>query len=382
MTWATGVTPGTATGCGRGTTGEVRGRRGVRSRETGRMPTPDGVDRLLLAEAEAYAGRPTVVLDDTTGSLVDGLPDVTGWWSDSLLDERSVGAATGREASGWPDAGLLTGARLVVARLPKGLAALDELAAAVAAYAEPDVVLLAGGLVRHLSRGMNDVLGSHFDEVRASLGRFKARALVAGGPRPGSASAWPASEHHDDLDLTVVAHGGVFAGTGVDVGTRVLLDRLDRLPGDATSVVDLGSGNGVLAAAVARALPSARVRAVDVSAAAVRSTAATAAANGVGDRVEAVRVDGFAGVDEGSVDLVVCNPPFHRGTAVDRETAPRLFAGAAQALRPGGELWTVWNSHLPYLPILRNRVGSTQVVVQTPRFTVTRSTRSRHSIGV
>ena len=41
----------------------------------------------------------------------------------------------------------------------------------------------------------------------------------------------------------------------------------------------------------------------------------------------------------------------------------------------GGELWTVWNSHLPYLPMLRARVGSTSVVTQNPRFTVTRSRR-------
>ena len=340
------------------------------------MPGPDGVDRLLLTEAEEYAGRPTVVLDDATGALTAGLPDVTGFWCDSLVDERLVVAESGRPAGGWPDADLLAGARLVVARLPKSLAALDELAAAVAAYAEPDVVLLAGGLVRHLSRGMNDVLGERFGEVRGTLGRFKARALVASGPTGGEGSgAWPRSERHEDLGLTVLAHGGVFAGTGVDVGTRVLLGLLDRLPAGATEVVDLGSGNGVLAAAVAQALPSAHVRAVDVSSAAVRSTAATAEANGVAGQVDAVRADGFEDVPPGSLDLVVCNPPFHRGTAVDRETAPQLFAGAAQTLRPGGELWTVWNSHLPYLPVLRNRVGSTQVVVQTPRFTVTRSRR-------
>ena len=340
---------------------------------------PDGVDRLLLAEAEAYADRPTAVVDDVTGALVAGLADVRAYCSDSLVDERTVQAAAGGLApGGWLDPEVLRGARLVVARLPKSLAALDELAGAVAAYAEPDVVLLAGGLVRHLSRGMNDVLAEHFTSVRASLGRFKARALVAEGPRAasaGSVEAWPHEEHHADVDLTVRAYGGVFVGTGIDVGTRVLLGVLDRVPRDATDVVDLGSGNGVLAAAVARALPRARVHGYDVSAAAVRSTTATAEANGLSDRVDAVRADGLEGVEAGSLDLVVCNPPFHRGTALDRTTTPGLFAQAGRTLRPGGELWTVWNSHLPYLPMLRARVGSTSVVTQTPRFTVTRSRR-------
>ncbi len=337
--------------------------------------SPDGVDRLLLAEAAAYADRPTVVVDDLDGSLVGGLPGVRAWCCDSLADERATAAATTTEPGDWLDAPVLRGARLVVARLPKSLGALDELAGAVAAHAEPDVVLLAGGLVRHLNRSMNEVLADHFDAVHASLGRFKARALVATGARPGQGGGWPREERHEAEDLTVAAYGGVFAGTGLDVGTRVLLGALDRLPAGATEVVDLGSGNGSLTVAVARALPRARVRGFDVSAAAVRSTLATAAANGVADRVEAVRADGLEGVPAGSLDLVVCNPPFHRGTALDRSTTPALFADVARALRPGGELWTVWNSHLPYLPMLRARVGSTSVVTQTPRFTVTRSRR-------
>lgn len=343
-----------------------------------RVAEPDGVDRLLLDEAAAYAGRRTVVLDDVTGSLVAGLPDVRGFCCDSLLDERLTAEAAPAVPIGtWLDPALLDGAQLVVARLPKSLAALDELAGAVSAYAAPDVVLLAGGLVRHLSRGMNDVLSQHFSQVRATLGRHKARALMAEDPAPGSTSpaTWPRSERHEPEDLTVCAHGGVFAGTGIDVGTRVLLDVLHRLPADAVEVVDLGSGNGVLAVGVARVLPSAHVLGADVSAAAVASTLATAAANGVAGAVDAVRVDGLEGVAPGSLDLVVCNPPFHRGTALDRSTTPHLFAEVGAALRPGGELWTVWNSHLPYLPMLRARVGSTSVVTQTPRFTVTRSRR-------
>jgi 16S rRNA (guanine1207-N2)-methyltransferase len=337
-------------------------------------PEPDGVDRLLLEESAAHAGRRTVVLDDVTGALSAGLPDVQGFCCDSLLDERLVAeAAPGVPVGAWLDPELLTGAQLVVARLPKSLAALDELAGAVAAYAEPDVVLLTGGLVRHLSRGMNDVLARHFGQVHATLGRHKARGLVGEGPSGTPGPPWPQQERHEAEDLTVCAHGGVFAGTGIDVGTRVLLETLDRLPQDATEGVDLGCGNGVLSVGVARALPRARVLGTDVSAAAVASTLATAEANGVLDQVHAVRTDGLEGVEPGSLDLVVCNPPFHRGTALDRTTTPHLFARAAAALRPGGELWTVWNSHLPYLPMLRARVGSTSVVTQTPRFTVTRS---------
>jgi 16S rRNA (guanine1207-N2)-methyltransferase len=76
---------------------------------------------------------------------------------------------------------------------------------------------------------------------------------------------------------------------------------------------------------------------------------------------------------DGSTDLVLCNPPFHRGAARDSDAAFAMFTDAARVLRPGGELWTVYNSHLPYLPALRRLVGSTRIVSQDPRYVVTRS---------
>jgi release factor glutamine methyltransferase len=128
-------------------------------------------------------------------------------------------------------------------------------------------------------------------------------------------------------------------------------------------VVDLGSGSGALALAIANELPAARVYAVERSPAALgwlrRNAAARAAA---GDRpVEVVAGDAtdptvLAALD-GTVDLVVCNPPYvPDGVPVPPEVAdhdPReaVFAGpdgspparpavarAAALLRPGGRL--------------------------------------------
>jgi 16S rRNA (guanine1207-N2)-methyltransferase len=197
--------------------------------------------------------------------------------------------------------------------------------------------------------------------------------LVARGPQPGQ-SSFPRSQEHPDLGLTLRAHGAAFAGTKIDIGTRALLGCLDRM-GPATTALDLGAGSGVLAAALARNRPDLTVIAVDQSAAAVASTLATAAANGLAERIRVVRDDAAATVADSSVDLVVCNPPFHVGAAVVTTAADRLFAAAGRVLRPGGELWTVYNSALRYKPTLTRLVGPTTVASQTPKFTVTVSTR-------
>ena len=76
--------------------------------------------------------------------------------------------------------------------------------------------------------------------------------------------------------------------------------------------------------------------------------------------VEVRREDALSGVDAASIDLVVLNPPFHTGAAVDSRVSTRLFEAAARVLRPGGEVWTVWNSHLGYRPVLERLVGETR----------------------
>jgi 16S rRNA (guanine1207-N2)-methyltransferase len=159
------------------------------------------------------------------------------------------------------------------------------------------------------------------------------------------------------------------------MGTRFLLGYLDRMHPTAATAVDLGCGSGVLAAALARDRPVLSVLATDQSSAAVSSAAATAAANGLTERVRVLRDDAMSTLPDASVDLIACNPPFHIGTSVYAGAALRLFDAAGRVLAPGGELWTVSNSHLAYDRALTLAVGPTRVAGRNTKFTVTVSTR-------
>ncbi|HEV7211002.1 MAG TPA: methyltransferase [Blastococcus sp.] len=349
----------------------------------------DATDRLLLDEAAASLALcgpgEVVVVDDSYGALTLGAVALHGATDvrvaqDLLVGELALGrnaerlGLTGTFRSVPLAAGAAAGARVVLVQAPKALDALREIAEAIAADVAPDVTVLVGGRVKHMTHAMNDVLRDSFTDVSATLARQKSRVLVARGPRPGP-SSFPHRQDHPDLGLTVCAHGAAFAGTRIDIGTRALLAALERTNPAAATALDLGCGTGVLAAALAKRRPELRVLAVDQSAAAVASAAATAAANGLADRITVVRDDAAASLPDGSVDLVVCNPPFHLGAAVVTSAADRLFAAAARVLRPGGELWTVYNSALQYKPVLRRLVGPTELVDRTPKFTVTRSIR-------
>ena len=182
----------------------------------------------------------------------------------------------------------------VLLQLPKSLAELEEIADAVARYAAPGVVLLAGGRVKHMSLGMNAVLERYFGTVQPQLARQKSRILLASGPRPATAAPpFPVTEANAELGLTVCARGAVFAGTGLDIGTRFLLDFLPRMP-HARHAIDLGCGTGILAAMYARSNPEARVTATDQSAAAVDSALATARANGLAGQIDVLQDDAIS----------------------------------------------------------------------------------------
>ena len=351
--------------------------------ETHDLVAADQSDRLILAEAGEIPPE-IVIVGDRFGALVLSILTAAPRTrirvhQDAITGERALAANAERlgiDLGGvsWHDldASLTQKATLVAGQLPRGLDALDELAGAIADHADPSVRVVLGGRVKHMTTAMNEVLGVHFREVSASRGVGKSRALHSGAPIPGAGAPWPRRAAHEGL--TIVAHGAAFAGTGLDIGTRSMLEHLGDMP-YAECVIDLGCGTGALAASYALARPEARVIATDRSAAAVASASATCRANGVSDRVRVVRDDGLSSQPDRSADLVLLNPPFHSGAAVTSLIAPRLFADAARVLRAGGELWTVWNSHLRYRPQLDRIVGPTRQVARDRRFTVTASAR-------
>lgn len=361
------------------------------------LPATDAADRLILDEsaaARAGAAEGTVaVIGDAYGALALGTAADGGRGvrvhQDALTGERALAAnaerfGLGTAFSSLPlSADLVRGAGLVLLRLPRSLDALRDIAGLVAAHADPGVVVYAGGRLKHMTVAMNDVLREHFERVDVTHARQKSRVLVARGPHDGRDPV-PRRETHDGL--VVCAYGGAFAGTSIDIGTRFLLAHLPEPPAGTAgtagagtagtdAAIDLACGTGVVAATLALRHPAVRVYACDQSAAAVASARATAEANGVADRVEVARDDLLAARPDGSAGFIALNPPFHVGSAISESVAPRMFADAARVLRPGGELWTVWNSALQYRGALERLVGPTRQVARNTKFTVTVSTR-------
>jgi release factor glutamine methyltransferase len=159
-----------------------------------------------------------------------------------------------------------------------------------------------------------------------------------------------------------------FYGIEMEVSPAVLIPRpetemlvefaLEKL-GDSPEpiVVDVGTGSGCIAIAVAKHAPQARVLAVDLSPEALAVTKRNVERHAVSDRVTLVRGDLLGGIRERTGEVVVSNPPYIPSSDVEelqeevRRHEPRLaldggadgfaihrrlISQAARVLRPGG----------------------------------------------
>ncbi|MBL9215066.1 MAG: peptide chain release factor N(5)-glutamine methyltransferase [Opitutaceae bacterium] len=112
-----------------------------------------------------------------------------------------------------------------------------------------------------------------------------------------------------------------FAGLKLKVDRRALIPRPEteylvellqrRRPGPVARLLDLGTGTGAIAFALAKAHPDAAVLAVDRSSAALALARENAAALGLAERVVLRESDWFSALAAGErFDLIVANPPY------------------------------------------------------------------------
>jgi release factor glutamine methyltransferase len=157
----------------------------------------------------------------------------------------------------------------------------------------------------------------------------------------------PETEHLIEVALDRLAVREVRAG------------RHQRLSGENVTIVDIGTGSGCIAIALAKELPRAAVYATDVSKPALQIARRNASRHGVSERVQFAQCSLLEALSPVSFDLIISNPPYvsereAQSLPVEvREHEPHtaLFGGeegyelygelipqATQRLKPGGLL--------------------------------------------
>jgi 16S rRNA G1207 methylase RsmC len=72
----------------------------------------------------------------------------------------------------------------------------------------------------------------------------------------------------------------------------------------------------------------------------------------------------------------LCNPPFHQETTIGDFIAWQMFVDARRALKTGGVLRVIGNSHLGYHLKLKRIFGKSKIIVSNERFMIVEAVKT------
>ena len=148
-------------------------------------------------------------------------------------------------------------------------------------------------------------------------------------------------------NLTLYSKPGQFGWNKLDQGSLLLLDvfaeYLSEQPTKPKTLLDLGCGYGLLSVG-AWALGIPDITATDNNAAAIASCRYNFDQHGIqGD----VIVDDCAASIHHQYDVILCNPPFHKGFGTEKDLTVKFVRSAGHHLKKKGVAFFVVNQFIP-----------------------------------
>lgn len=253
---------------------------------------------------------------------------------------------------------------LALCSIPKSLERFELYLVDAVRHSSDKSTLVCGFMTKHFTKSWLTIASKYFGKVEQSLAVKKSRLLILSEPI-NSETVKPPTSTDIDLDgFTGQRFPGTFAGDKVDMATRFLLDNLPEFD-NAKRVLDLGSGNGIIANAM-KSKTTEEIHLVEDDYLSYESGKLNCS-----DSIYHHHWDySISNLDVQNFDVVVTNPPFHHGYEQDIEMAFNLFKEAHNILRSDGTLLIVANRHLNYKTQLSRYFSRVEVIKQNDKFEI------------
>ncbi|MEL5503900.1 23S rRNA (guanine(1835)-N(2))-methyltransferase RlmG [Serratia ureilytica] len=355
--------------------------------ESTQLQAWEAADEYLLQQLENVdiGGRPVLIFNDNFGTLACALHAHRPYSvSDSYMSQLATRHNLKLNGLDPEQVTLLdslaelpAAPAVVLIRVPKALALLEQQLRALRHVVTEDTLIVAGAKARDVHTSTMQLFEKVLGPTRTSLAWKKARLIFCQAadivpPAAAETTNWTL----DGNDWLIHNHANVFSRGSLDIGARLFLDHLPR--GLNGHIVDLGCGNGVIGLTALAQNPDAQVTFVDESYMAVASSELNVEHNLPQelDRCQFEVNNALAGIERESVQAVLCNPPFHQQHAITDHTAWQMFCDAKRCLQVGGELRIVGNRHLDYHQKLKRLFGNCTLVASNKKFVILRAVKS------
>ncbi len=231
----------------------------------------------------------------------------------------------------------------------------------------------------------NEGTKTYYDKARKLLGQGRLAKLGKGGFCGVISQQDTLGECLDDKDYRTlrpiaddfISKPGLFGWDKLDQGSQFLVAQFDAvwptLKTTQPRVLDLGCGYGYLSVNAYR-------HGVDSIVATDNNAAAVIACQHNFDRLGipgSVIADDCAASQVDRFDLVLCNPPFHQGFAVEGELTDRFLARAARLTAKDGVALFVTNMFIPLERKANGLFAKVETLADNGSFKLVRLTRPK-----
>ncbi|OUR81126.1 23S rRNA (guanine(1835)-N(2))-methyltransferase [Colwellia psychrerythraea] len=275
---------------------------------------------------------------------------------------------------------------VILYKIPKSKSLLIEQLIQIKKSVSDNCIFIAADRAKEIHSATLKVFEKHLGTTKTSLAVKKSRLVfcqfdnkqVHQSPFPTVWSlAHQSTNDSPSRELIISNHANVYAREKLDIGARYFIENLPKVAADS-KVIDLGCGNGVIGLTVLANQPEAHVQFIDESTMAMASAKQNIMTNlpEVIDQCEFTLNDSLTDIEGGSVDLILCNPPFHQNTATTDHIAWQMFRDSHRVLKKGGELRIIGNQKLAYHIKLQRLFGNETLIASNDKF-VTQSAIKR-----
>ena len=252
---------------------------------------------------------------------------------------------------------------LVLLKVPKSLDLFQLFLKDIVHNSTKEVNVICAFMTRHFSPRMIEIAESLFEKVEQSRAHKKSRLLTLSSKKETTPRENIITLQHGDH--TYKQYPGVFSAKHIDYATQFLLEQL-QIDASTEKILDLGSGNGIIAKVAQQQALDAEIHLVDDAYLAI----ASAKLNISGDKIHHHYTNELSHFEDASFDVIVTNPPFHFEHEINIQVPLFLFKECHRCLKTSGSLQLVANQHLNYKVHLEKIFGEVVVVGENDKFVV------------
>ena len=263
---------------------------------------------------------------------------------------------------------------VVLFKIPKSKSLLIEQLIQIKKGASENTVFIAADRAKEIHSSTLKLFEKYLGTTTTSLAVKKARLVfcelnqkqVHHSPFP---TIWTLPNKALSRDFIINNHANVYSREKLDIGARYFIENLPDVKKDC-HVIDLGCGNGVIGLTILATQPTAKIQFFDESHMAITSAETNINTNlpDLASQCQFTLNDCLTNVESNSVDLILCNPPFHQQTATTDHIAWQMFKDSHRVLKKGGELRIIGNRQLAYHIKLKRIFGNEKLIASNDKF--------------